>query len=114
MKLKLITQSRYLPFRIQQGDSSPVIEGTYRPLSRAEIVAFDHQMRDKKPEERGKAWDELIAKCVLSWDVEDDNGIAPITVETVSQIPQYYWKRLEDHIMGYAFSQEAADDAKKS
>lgn len=116
MKLRLITQSRYVHFHIQPVPDAPVMCGTVRPLSRAELVAFDREHREKKDTEREDAWDTLIAACVLTWDVtKDDAGtIAPINKETLGQLPRPYWLALESHIMGYAYSPECEIDSKKS
>ena len=88
-------------------DGLPPLTFTYRPALSAAVYAHRHGRTTPKAEEEATV--KLIVDHVSAWDVDGDDGAAPVTAETVKRLPEPY----RVGIMEYLTSWRAGDAAGK-
>jgi hypothetical protein len=87
----------------------PAVAFRYRPALAEDVYEYT-QARVDSGKKRLEATVAIVAKHIVSWDVEDgDKKPVPITPATLARVPQPYLDAMLDHVTGYAYVGQAAD-----
>lgn len=111
-KVRLIRGGLILPMRIApygEGPESPVLNGTYVPMTKEERDEYQESLQGGSPAKRVALLAAEIGKRVLAWDID---GADPKKSEDVRDVPPLFLDRIEVHLTGYAISQSVADEKK--